>query len=67
MNYIIIDDEPAAIDVLEFHLSKIPFMELKATFRDPLDALEYLQKHTVDLLFWILICQRYLELNFLNF
>jgi DNA-binding LytR/AlgR family response regulator len=51
MDYIIIDDEPDAIDVLEFHLNNIPFMELKATFRDPLDALEYLQKHTVDLLF----------------
>ncbi len=51
MNYIIIDDEPAAIDVLKFHLNNIPFMELKTTFRDPLDALEYLQKHTVDLLF----------------
>jgi DNA-binding LytR/AlgR family response regulator len=51
MDYIIIDDEPAAIDVLKFHLINIPFMELKATFRDPLDALEYLQKHTVDLIF----------------
>jgi len=51
MNYIIIDDEPDAIDVLKFHLNNIPFMELKATFRDPLDALEYLQEHTVDLLF----------------
>ncbi len=51
MDYIIIDDEPAAIDVLKFHLNNIPFMELKETFRDPLDALEYLQKHTVDLLF----------------
>ena len=51
MDYIIIDDEPDAIDVLKFHLSNIPFMKLKAIFRDPLDALEYLQKHTVDLLF----------------
>ena len=51
MDYIIIDDEPDAIDVLKFHLSNIPFMELKATFRDPLDGLEYLQNHTVDLLF----------------
>jgi len=51
MDYIIIDDEPDAIDVLKFHLNNIPFMELKASFRDPLDALEYLQKHTVDLLF----------------
>lgn len=51
VNYVIIDDEPAAIDVLKFHLNNIPFMELKATFRDPLDGLEYLQQHTVDLLF----------------
>ena len=51
MDYIIIDDEPDAIDVLKFHLNNIPFMELKASFRDPLDALEYLQMHTVDLLF----------------
>ena len=51
MDYIIIDDEPDAIDVLKFHLNNIPFMELKATFRDPLDALEHLQKHTVDVLF----------------
>ncbi|MCF8272694.1 MAG: LytTR family DNA-binding domain-containing protein [Flavobacteriaceae bacterium] len=51
MNCIIIDDEPAAIDVLKFHLSSIPFMVLKRTFRDPLDALEYLQQHSIDLVF----------------
>ncbi|MEQ5791606.1 response regulator transcription factor [Muricauda sp. NFXS6] len=48
---IIIDDEPAAIDVLKFHLSSIPFIDLEKTFRDPLDALEHLQKHTVDVIF----------------
>jgi DNA-binding LytR/AlgR family response regulator len=51
MNCVIIDDEPAAIDVLKFHLSSIPFLELKKSFRDPLDALEYLQQHTIDLIF----------------
>lgn len=51
MNCVIIDDEPAAIDVLKFHLSNIPFVVLQKSFRDPLDALEYLQKHQVDLLF----------------
>ena len=51
MNYIIIDDEPAAIEVLEFHLKNVPFAELKATFRDPLIGLEYLQKNDVDVLF----------------
>lgn len=51
MNCVIIDDEPAAIDVLKYHLSSIPFVVLKKTFRDPLDALEYLQQHTIDLIF----------------
>ena len=51
MNCVIIDDEPAAIDVLKFHLSSIPFVVLKKTFRDPLDALEYLQQHAIDLIF----------------
>jgi len=51
MKYVIIDDEPAAIEVLKFHLKNIPFMELKATFRDPLVAIEYLQENTIDLMF----------------
>lgn len=51
MKYIIIDDEPDAIDVLKYHLNNVPFMELIASFRNPIEALEYLQKNTVDLLF----------------
>ena len=51
MNCVIIDDEHAAIDVLKFNLSNIPFVVLKKTFRDPLDALEYLQQQTIDLIF----------------
>lgn len=48
INYVIIDDEPAAIEVLKIHLSKISSLELKATFRDPLKAIDYLQNHMVD-------------------
>lgn len=51
MNCVIIDDEPAAIDVLKFHLSNIPFVEVKNSFRDPLEALDYLQKNSIDLIF----------------
>ncbi|MEZ4944024.1 MAG: response regulator transcription factor [Cyclobacteriaceae bacterium] len=51
INYVIIDDEPAAIEVLQIHLNQIPSMELKASFRDPMEALEYLQQHKVDLIF----------------
>jgi two-component system, LytTR family, response regulator len=51
INYVIIDDEPAAIEVLQIHLSKIPSIALNASFRDPMEALEYLQQHKVDLIF----------------
>ena len=51
MNYVIIDDEPAAIEVLQFHLKNIPFVNQKATFRDPLKGLAYLQESPIDVLF----------------
>jgi DNA-binding LytR/AlgR family response regulator len=51
MNYVIIDDEPAAIEVLQFHLKNIPFVDEKATFRDPLKGLAYLQDNPIDVLF----------------
>ena len=51
MNYVIIDDESAAIEVLQLLLKNIPFVEFKASFRDPFKGLEYLQEHDVDVLF----------------
>jgi DNA-binding LytR/AlgR family response regulator len=51
INYVIIDDEPSAIEVLQIHLSKIPSFSQKATFRDPIEGLEYLQENQVDLIF----------------
>jgi DNA-binding LytR/AlgR family response regulator len=51
MNYVIIDDESAAIEVLQLLLKNIPFVEFKAFFRDPFKGLEYLQEHYVDVLF----------------
>ncbi|CAD5254172.1 MULTISPECIES: LytTR family DNA-binding domain-containing protein [unclassified Imperialibacter] len=51
IDYVIIDDEPAAIEVLEIHLNTLPSMVQKASFRDPMEALDYLQQHKVDLIF----------------
>lgn len=51
MNAIAIDDEPIALDIIKSHASKVPFIELKASFTDAFKALEYLQKESVDLLF----------------
>lgn len=51
MKAIAIDDEPIALEIIKSHASKVPFLELKATFTDAFKALEYLQKESVDLLF----------------
>jgi DNA-binding LytR/AlgR family response regulator len=48
---IAIDDEPIALDVIKTHAANIPFMELKATFLSATEALGWLQKNKVDLVF----------------
>ncbi|WP_299897087.1 LytTR family DNA-binding domain-containing protein [uncultured Aquimarina sp.] len=48
---VIIDDEPAAIRLLEKYCAKIPFLEVKKTFTNPLEGLNYLEKQPIDLLF----------------
>jgi two-component system, LytTR family, response regulator len=51
MKAIAIDDEPVALTIIQSHASKVPFLDLKASFTDAFEALEYLQKEDVDLLF----------------
>ncbi|WP_031427499.1 LytR/AlgR family response regulator transcription factor [Flavimarina sp. Hel_I_48] len=48
---IIIDDEPLAVNVIKNFLGKIKDLELVKTFNNAVDSLEFLQTHTVDLLF----------------
>ncbi|MGE8429340.1 MAG: LytR/AlgR family response regulator transcription factor [Sphingobacterium sp.] len=48
---IAIDDEPVALQVIEHHIAKVPFIELKGTFTDAFMAIDYLQKEQVDLVF----------------
>ncbi len=48
---IIVDDEPAAIRLLEKFIEKISYLELKATFTRPLEALAFLESNSVDLIF----------------
>ncbi len=48
---IAIDDEPLALDLIVSHISKTPFLELLAQFDNPIDAMEYLQKRSVDLIY----------------
>jgi two-component system LytT family response regulator len=51
MTCIAIDDEPKALEVIERYSQKISLASLKATFREPLKAIEFLNREKVDLIF----------------
>jgi two-component system, LytTR family, response regulator len=48
---IAIDDEPKALEVVQMHASKVPFLDLVNSFTNAFTAMEYLQSNKVDLLF----------------
>lgn len=48
---IAIDDEAPALAVITAHAAKVPFIQLQAVFLSPVEALAWLQSHTVDLIF----------------
>jgi two-component system, LytTR family, response regulator len=51
MTCAIVEDEPLARQLLEQYILKLPNLELKGAFANPLDALEFLRGNDVDLLF----------------
>ncbi|WP_026462515.1 LytR/AlgR family response regulator transcription factor [Adhaeribacter aquaticus] len=51
INCIIIEDEPLALEKTSDFVSKIPFLNLAATFDNALSGLAYLNSNKVDLLF----------------
>ena len=48
---IAIDDEPVALKVIQNHLEKIQFIELKGTFTDVFEAMNFMQEQTIELIF----------------
>jgi len=46
-----IDDEPLALDIIKNYTQKVPFLDLKATFDNAIESIEYLKNNKVDLLF----------------
>ena len=48
---IAIDDEPVALAVIENHAAKVPFLEMKGFFTNAFEAIDFLSKEKVDLLF----------------
>ena len=51
MRCIAIDDEPLALRQISAYISKIPFLELVATFRSAVAAQEWLKENRTDLIF----------------
>jgi two-component system LytT family response regulator len=51
MNCIAIDDEPKALAVIERYCEKINFINIRASFREPVKAIEFLNREKVDLVF----------------
>jgi DNA-binding LytR/AlgR family response regulator len=51
MKCIILDDEPLAIDILQDYVRKLPLLQWTGSFRDPVEALTFLNQHHVDLIF----------------
>ncbi len=47
---IAVDDEPLALDVIENFSARLPHLELRS-FNSPVQALDYLREHPVDLVF----------------
>lgn len=48
---IAVDDEPLALEVIRSHAARVPFMQVAAYFTNAFEALDYMAKNTVDLLF----------------
>ncbi len=48
---IAIDDEPVALNIIEMHAQRVPFVTLERIFSSARAALDYLSKETVDLIF----------------
>jgi DNA-binding LytR/AlgR family response regulator len=51
VNCIIIDDENPAIDILKEMIGRLPFLNLRQSFTNPFEGLEFIQENLVDLLF----------------
>ena len=51
INCIAIDDEPKALEVIERYCRKTSLVDLRATFREPVKAIEFMNREKVDLIF----------------
>lgn len=48
---IAVDDEPLALEVIRSHAARVPFLQVMAYFTNAFEALDFMAKNPVDLLF----------------
>ena len=51
LSCLIVEDAPSAVDILRSYIDKTPFLTLTGTAHNPLEALDVMQTHSVDLMF----------------
>lgn len=51
INCLIVDDEPLAREVLESYIQKIEVLNLVASCKSALEAFNWMQKQSIDLIF----------------
>lgn len=63
---IIVDDEPLAIEAIEIHLKNFNSIEIAGTFRNAIDAMEFIHTHKIDLIFLDIQMPKITGLEFLK-
>jgi two-component SAPR family response regulator len=48
---LVVDDERLALEVMEAYIEKVPYLRLDALCATPLEALDYLSRNQVDVIF----------------
>lgn len=48
---IIVEDEPMGMSLMQNHVGKVPYLDLRGSFSDPVEAIAFLRENTVDLMF----------------
>ncbi len=66
INCIIIEDTPLAVEKLKNFISKVPLLHLVCTFENGLEAFDYLQTNTIDLLFLDIQMEQFTGLQLLK-
>jgi DNA-binding LytR/AlgR family response regulator len=65
-SYIIVDDNPIDIKILEGNLSKLPHLKLIQTFNNPIDAIPTIHEGLIDILFLDVEMPEISGINLLN-